>query len=61
MAFPAAQVPGAAAFVDAFLAADLSDALATIFVAALGAFSASPVIFLREVLMATTILRTGPH
>ncbi|MFO1363900.1 MAG: DUF2721 domain-containing protein [Burkholderiales bacterium] len=50
-----------AAFVDAFLAADFSYALATIFVAALGAFSASLVVFLREVLMATVSLRIGPH
>jgi len=50
-----------AAFVDAFLAADFSYVLATIFVAALAAFSASLVVFLREVLMATASLRIGPH
>jgi len=50
-----------AAFIDAFLAADLFYALATIFVAALVAFSASLVVFLREVLIATVSLRIGPH
>ncbi len=50
-----------AAFLDAFLAADFSYALATIFVAALAAFSASLIVFLREVLIATVSLRIGPH
>lgn len=50
-----------AAFIDAFLAADFSYALATIFVAALAAFSASLIVFLREVLIATVSLRIGPH
>jgi hypothetical protein len=49
------------AFVDAFLATDLSFLLATIFVGALVAFSGSLVVFLREVLIASANLRIGPH
>ena len=49
------------AFVDAFVGADLSFVLATIFVAALAAFSASLLVFLREILIASANLRIGPH
>jgi hypothetical protein len=49
------------AFVDAFVGTDLSFVLATIFVAALGAFSASLLVFLREILIASANLRIGPH
>jgi hypothetical protein len=49
------------AFVDAFLATDLSFVLAAIFVAALAAFSASLLVFLREILIASANLRIGPH
>ena len=49
------------AFVDAFVGADLSFLLATIFVAALASFSASLLVFLREVLIASANLRIGPH
>jgi hypothetical protein len=50
-----------AAFFDAFLATDLSFLLAAIFVAALAAFSASLLMFLREILIASANLRIGPH
>jgi hypothetical protein len=50
-----------AAFVDAFLATDLSFVLAAIFVGALVAFSASLLVFLREILIASANLRIGPH
>jgi hypothetical protein len=50
-----------AAFVDAFMATDLSFMLAGIFVAALLAFSGSLVVFLREILIASANLRIGPH
>jgi uncharacterized membrane protein len=50
-----------AAFFDAFLATDLSFLLAAIFVAALVAFSASLLMFLREILIASANLRIGPH
>jgi uncharacterized membrane protein (DUF485 family) len=50
-----------AAFFDAFLATDLSFLLAGIFVAALVAFSASLLMFLREILIASANLRIGPH
>jgi hypothetical protein len=50
-----------AAFVDAFVGTDLSFVLATIFVAALAAFSASLLVFLREILIASANLRIGPH
>jgi hypothetical protein len=50
-----------AAFIDAFLALDLSFMLATIFVGALAAFSASLLVFLREILIASASLRIGPH
>jgi hypothetical protein len=49
------------AFVDAFVGADLSFLLATIFVAALASFSASLLVFLREILIASANLRIGPH
>ncbi|MCX7892323.1 MAG: DUF2721 domain-containing protein [Burkholderiales bacterium] len=51
----------ALAFVDAFLATDLSVLLAVIFVAALVAFSGALVVFLREIFIATASLRIGPH
>jgi hypothetical protein len=50
-----------AAFVSAFLTTDLSFILAAIFVAALAAFSASLLMFLREILIASANLRIGPH
>jgi hypothetical protein len=50
-----------AAFVDAFLPLDLSFLLAGIFVAALVAFSASLLLFLREILIASATLRFGPN
>ena len=50
-----------AAFVDAFMALDMSFALAAIFVAALAAFSGSLLVFLREILLASASLRIGPH
>jgi hypothetical protein len=50
-----------AAFVDAFVTPDLSFLLATIFVAALAAFSASLLMFLREIVIASANLRIGPH
>ena len=49
------------AFVDAFIEANLSFVLATIFVAALAAFSGSLLVFLREILIASANLRIGPH
>ncbi len=49
------------AFIDAFIEANLSFVLATIFVAALVAFSGSLVVFLREILIASANLRIGPH
>ena len=50
-----------AAFVDAFLPVDLSYMLAAVFVGALVAFSASLLIFLREIQIASANLRIGPH
>jgi hypothetical protein len=50
-----------AAFIDAFVTPDLSFLLASIFVAALAAFSASLLMFLREILIASASLRIGPH
>jgi hypothetical protein len=50
-----------AAFIDAYLAIDLSFGLAAIFVGALVAFSGSLVVFLREILLASATLRIGPH
>jgi hypothetical protein len=50
-----------AAFVDAFLATDLSFVLAMVFVAALVSFSGSLLVFLREIIIASANLRIGPH
>jgi hypothetical protein len=50
-----------AAFIDAFVTPDLSFLLASIFIAALAAFSASLLMFLREILIASASLRIGPH
>jgi len=49
------------AFIDAFIEANLSFVLATIFVAALVAFSGSLLVFLREIIIASANLRIGPH